>query len=129
MSEISKMALSSTLFMMHLPNLVFAGYYLVKNNQLEIGPYQGNIIACSPIQKGRGVCGNSYELEKEIIIKDVKKIQNYISCDSITKSEIIIPIFQKNQLVALLDLDGKNLEQFDQVDSTYLNLILNKIFT
>tara|TARA_B100001029_G_C15012609_1_gene425196 strand:+ start:429 stop:797 length:369 start_codon:yes stop_codon:yes gene_type:complete len=122
------MALSSTLFMKYIPDLVFSGFYIIQNNQLEIGPYQGDVIACSPIQKGYGVCGKSFELEKEIIVPNVYKYLGYIACDSITKSEIVLPIFQKNQLIAILDIDGMHFNQFDEIDSKYLNQLLKIIF-
>ncbi|MAJ44239.1 MAG: diguanylate cyclase [Candidatus Marinimicrobia bacterium] len=127
-SIISKMALSSTLIMKFIPNLVFVGYYIIKNNQLEIGPYQGDVIACSPIKKGKGVCGKSYELKEEIIVPNVNKFPNYIACDSITKSEIVLPVFHKNQLIAILDIDGKHTNQFDKIDSKYLKQIIKTIF-
>ena len=127
-SKISKMALSSTLIMKFIPNLVFAGYYTFQNNQLEIGPYQGDVIACSPIQKGKGVCGKSFELEKEIIVPNVNEFSGYIACDSITKSEIVIPVFHNNTIFAILDIDGKNFNQFDEIDSKYLKQILKNIF-
>ena len=127
-SKISKMALSSTLIMKFIPNIVFAGYYTVQNNQLEIGPYQGDVIACSPIQKGNGVCGKSFELEKEIIVPNVNEFSGYIACDSITKSEIVLPVFHNNAIFAILDIDGKNLNQFDKIDSKYLKQILKNIF-
>ena len=122
------MSISSTLIIRHLPQLVFAGYYLIKNKQLEIGPYQGDIIACSPIQKGKGVCGKCYELEKEIIVPNVVKFPGYIACDTITKSEIAIPVFHENKLIAILDLDGKNLNQFNSNDAIQLSKLMSKIF-
>jgi len=122
------MSISSTLIMRHIPHLVFAGYYIVQNKQLEIGPYQGDVIACSPIQKGKGVCGKCYELEKEIIVPNVMNFPGYIACDSFTKSEIVIPIFHNKKVIAVLDLDGKNLDQFDSNDSKLLSQLMSNIF-
>ena len=127
-SLVSKMALSSALFMRYIPNLVFAGYYIVQNNKLIIGPYQGDVIACSPIKNNQGVCGNSFYHNKTIIVPDVNKFPGYISCDSITKSEIVIPIIQNNSVIAILDLDGKEYNQFDKIDSKNLEKIMKIIF-
>ena len=127
-SLVSKMALSSALFMRYIPNLVFAGYYIVQNNKLIIGPYQGDVIACSPIENNQGVCGNSFYHNKTIIVPDVNKFPGYISCDSITKSEIVIPIIQNNSVIAILDLDGKEYNQFNKIDSKNLEKIMKIIF-
>ncbi len=127
-SFISKMALSSALFMRYIPNLVFAGYYIVQDNKLIIGPYQGDVIACSPIENNQGVCGNSFYLKKTIIVPDVNEYPGYISCDSITKSEIVIPIIQNNSVIAILDIDGKKYNQFDEIDSKNLEKIVKIIF-
>ena len=125
----AKMSLSASVLAYQFENWIFCGFYVRCNKRnLEIGPYQGDVIAGSPIKKGKGVCGKSYELKEEIIVPNVNKFPNYIACDSITKSEIVLPVFHKNQLIAILDIDGKHTNQFDKIDSKYLKQIIKTIF-
>ena len=126
---IGKMAISTALLSRHIPDLVFAGYYLLSGSQLEIGPYQGNIIACTPIQLGKGVRGTCAENQKTIIVEDVNLYPNYIACDTETNSEIVLPVFVNNKFSGVLDIDGKNIGQFDETDVENLEHFLNLIFS
>lgn len=96
----------------------FCGFYTMKNAEwLEIGPYQSSILATADIKLGKGVCGTAAETKETQIVEDVKKCQNYIACDAETKSEIVVPVFNKaGDLVAVLDIDSEKLAAFDEVD-------------
>ncbi|HSU27788.1 MAG TPA: GAF domain-containing protein [Chitinophagaceae bacterium] len=103
---------------------LWVGFYLVKGNELVLGPFQGPV-ACIRIQKGRGVCGTSWAKEKTLIVPDVEKFPGHIACSSLSRSEIVIPIIRNGKVVAVLDVDSKEYDQFDQVDETYLQKILD----
>ncbi|MCO6499981.1 MAG: GAF domain-containing protein [Vicingus serpentipes] len=98
----------------------WVGVYFVKKEELVLGPFQGPI-ACTRIAKGKGVCGTSWKEEKVIIVPNVDEFPGHIACSSATKSEIVLPIFNKNNEVALvLDIDSDELNNFDQIDEKYL---------
>jgi putative methionine-R-sulfoxide reductase with GAF domain len=104
---------------------IFCGFYIEKDNYLEISNYLSDKIPCSPIQMN-GVCGQSLLKNKTLIVADVNKFTNHIVCDENSKSEIAIP-FIKNNKRYVLDIDSKNLDDFNQVDEKYLKKILEKI--
>jgi len=101
----------------------WVGFYLVKNNELVVGPFQGPV-ACTRIRKGRGVCGTSWENAKSIIVPDVEKFPGHIACSSLSKSEIVIPIIRDNEVVGVLDIDSDDYDQFDIIDQKYLESIV-----
>ena len=104
---------------------IFCGFYLVTDKELlEIGPYQSSIVPCGHIKFTKGVCGKSAREEKTIIVKNVNDFSGYISCDDQTISEIVIPVFSKNILIGVLDIDGSLEGQFDQTDKKYLEEIV-----
>lgn len=105
---------------------LWVGFYLVKNNELVLGPFQGPI-ACTRIQKGKGVCGTSWAEAKALIVADVEKFPGHIACSSLSRSEIVIPLFHYNEVVAVLDVDSENLNQFDSTDQFYLEKIVQLI--
>lgn len=107
-------------------NWLWVGFYLVKNDELVLGPFQGPV-ACTRIKKGRGVCGTSWAQQKTLIVPDVEKFPGHIACSSASRSEIVIPILQKNEVVAVLDVDSKELNTFDTTDQTYLGQIASLI--
>jgi len=107
-------------------NWLWVGFYLIKNNELVLGPFQGPV-ACTRIKKGRGVCGSSWEQKKTLIVPDVEKFPGHIACSSASKSEIVIPVFHNNEVVAVLDADSKELSQFDATDQIYLEQIVSLI--
>lgn len=105
-------------------NFFWVGFYIVKNNNLVLGPFQGPI-ACTRILKGKGVCGNSWKKKEIIIVDDVDAFPGHISCSSLSKSEIVIPIFDKQKsVVAVLDIDSESYNMFDDIDAHYLNKIV-----
>lgn len=104
----------------------WVGFYLVKENELVLGPFQGPV-ACTRIRKGRGVCGSSWEKAITLIVPDVEKFPGHIACSSLSKSEIVLPIFKDGSVFGVLDIDSDTLDQFDQIDQQYLEEIINII--
>lgn len=104
----------------------WVGFYLVKNDELVLGPFQGPV-ACTRIRKGRGVCGSSWAQEKTLIVPDVEKFPGHIACSSLSKSEIVVPIIRNGQVLGVLDVDSDELDQFDITDQRYLEQILQLI--
>jgi len=102
------------------------GFYLVKNNELVLGPFQGPV-ACTRIQKGRGVCGTSWQQAETIIVPDVEKFPGHIACSSLSKSEIVVPVIRNGEVVAVLDVDCDEYDQFDTADQHYLQNIVDLI--
>jgi len=104
----------------------WVGFYLVKQDELVLGPFQGPV-ACTRIQRGRGVCGSAWEKGITLIVPDVSKFPGHIACSSLSKSEIVIPIKQKGNIVGVLDVDSDSLNAFDKIDALYLEKILGLI--
>jgi L-methionine (R)-S-oxide reductase len=107
-------------------NWLWVGFYLVKNDELVVGPFQGPV-ACTRIKKGRGVCGTSWAEARTLIVPDVEKFPGHIACSSLSKSEIVIPVIRNDEVIAVLDVDSIELNHFDKVDEIYLKEILNEI--
>lgn len=97
----------------------WVGFYMVKNNELILGPFQGPV-ACTRIQLGKGVCGTAWKDEKTILVPDVDAFPGHIACSSLSKSEIVIPVKKNNAVVAVLDVDSELLASFDETDAHYL---------
>jgi L-methionine (R)-S-oxide reductase len=104
-------------------NWLWVGFYLVKNNELVLGPFQGPI-ACTRIRKGKGVCGTAWAKAETLIVPDVEKFPEHIACSSLSKSEIVVPIVRNNEVVAVLDVDSIELNHFDTTDQRYLEAIV-----
>ena len=120
----AKMSISSAVIYSEFSNLIFCGFYILDSRgHLEIGPYQGNVLACTTIKIGKGVCGTVAKNEKTIIVDDVRKYDNYITCDPETRSEIVVPVFENGKLKAVIDIDSAKIGYFDQIDFRYLNKI------
>ena len=107
-------------------NWLWTGFYLVKNDELVLGPFQGPI-ACTRIKKGRGVCGKAWENKKTLIVADVSTFPGHIACSSLSRSEIVVPIFKENEVVAILDVDSEAPDHFDETDKKYLEEIVKLI--
>ncbi|MDB1552775.1 GAF domain-containing protein [Latilactobacillus sakei] len=116
---IANLANSSALLNQTLPETVFAGYYLYQDNELVLGPFQGNV-SCMHITMGKGVCGEAAAEQATVIVTDVTKHQNYIACDSTARSEIVVPMMKDAQLIGVLDLDSREVGAYDAVDQEYL---------
>ncbi|HRE39271.1 MAG TPA: GAF domain-containing protein [Chitinophagaceae bacterium] len=104
----------------------WVGFYLVKDNELVLGPFQGPV-ACTRIRKGRGVCGSSWEQQKTLIVPDVEKFPGHIACSSLSKSEIVVPVIRNNEVLGVLDVDSDQYDQFDSTDQQYLEQIVSLI--
>jgi len=98
---------------------LWTGFYLVKNDELVLGPFQGPV-ACTRIKKGRGVCGSSWQQAKTLVVPDVEKFPGHIACSSASRSEIVIPVIRNSEVVAVLDVDSIELDHFDTIDQQYL---------
>jgi len=107
-------------------NWLWVGFYMVKDEELVLAPFQGPV-ACTRIKKGRGVCGKAWEERKTLIVPDVEKFPGHIACSSLSRSEIVIPVFKNEQVVAILDVDSEALNQFDEIDEKYLKLIVGLV--
>jgi GAF domain-containing protein len=107
-------------------NWLWVGFYLVKDDELVLGPFQGPV-ACTRIKKGKGVCGSSWAQEKTLIVPDVEKFPGHIACSSASRSEIVVPVFHHNEVAGVLDVDSKELNAFDTTDQTYLEQIVSLI--
>jgi GAF domain-containing protein len=105
-------------------NWWWVGFYLVKNDELVLGPFQGPV-ACTRIKKGRGVCGAAWQQAKTLIVPDVEKFPGHIACSSLSKSEIVIPIFTAHEVVGVLDVDSELFDFFDATDERYLKDIVD----
>ncbi|MGB0888424.1 MAG: GAF domain-containing protein [Vicingaceae bacterium] len=106
---------------------LWVGVYFVKNSELVLGPFQGPI-ACTRIQLGRGVSGTAWHKKENIIVPNVDEFPDHIICNAASKSEIVIPVFDKNGEVALiLDVDSDQLNDFDEIDEKYLTQIIQLI--
>ncbi|MFL3000626.1 MAG: GAF domain-containing protein [Cytophagales bacterium] len=107
-------------------NWLWVGFYLIEDSELVLGPFQGPV-ACFRIKKGEGVCGTSWKEGKTIIVKDVEKFPGHIACSSFSKSEIVVPIFNKKKIYGVLDIDSDKLNSFSEIDKKYLEKIVSVI--
>jgi L-methionine (R)-S-oxide reductase len=105
---------------------LWIGFYIVKENELVLGPFQGPI-ACTRIKKGWGVCGTAWEQMKTIIVEDVNQFPGHITCSSLSKSEIVLPLIRNNEVVAVLDVDHSEYSTFDKTDELFLSEIISLI--
>ena len=105
-------------------NWLWVGFYLVKKEELVLGPFQGPV-ACTRIKKGRGVCGSSWQEGKTLVVPDVNLFPGHIACSSLSRSEIVVPIWKDNQVVAVLDVDSELPHQFDHIDQLFLEKIIS----
>lgn len=110
-------------------NWFWVGFYLVKDEQLVLGPFQGPV-ACTRIAKGKGVCGSSWAQNKTLIVPDVDEFPGHIACASASKSEIVLPLVQDGKVIGVLDVDSEFIDHFDETDQVYLeqviSILLNK---
>ena len=107
-------------------NFFWVGFYLVKENELVLGPFQGPI-ACTRIQYGKGVCGTSWKEKKTIIVPDVEAFPGHIACSSASRSEIVLPALKKDEVFLVLDVDSDKLNDFDGVDERQLARVMRLI--
>jgi GAF domain-containing protein len=104
----------------------WVGFYVVKNNELVLAPFQGPV-ACTRIQKGRGVCGTSWAKAETLVVPDVERFPGHIACSSLSKSEIVVPVKKNGGVVAVLDVDSEVYDFFDEIDKKFLEEIVGLI--
>lgn len=100
----------------------WTGFYIVKGEELVLGPFQGPV-ACTRIGFGKGVCGTSWKRRESIIVPDVEEFPGHIACSSLSRSEIVIPIFKDEDIIGVLDIDSRELSTFDETDRVWLEKI------
>lgn len=104
----------------------WVGFYLVKNSELVLGPFQGPV-ACTRIQFGKGVCGTAWKEKRPILVPDVEKFPGHIACSSASKSEIVLPAFKDGEVALVLDVDSNKLDNFDLIDERELSKVMQVI--
>ena len=107
-------------------NFYWIGFYRVDGDELVVGPYIGTL-ACLRIKKGKGVCGTAWKNEQTIIVKNVDEFPGHIACSSESKSEIVVPVFKDNQIIAVLDIDSTEYNTFDEIDKEGLERIVTLV--
>ena len=107
-------------------NWFWVGFYMLKNNELVLGPFQGPV-ACTRIAKGKGVCGAAWEQAETLIVGDVDEFPGHIACSSLSRSEIVVPLFHNGEVVGVLDVDSEHLSYFDEIDKIYLEQLVKLI--
>ncbi|MFQ6675554.1 MAG: GAF domain-containing protein [Fidelibacterota bacterium] len=130
LDHVGKMAIICTALKRAFPEHLFIGFYrVVEPGVLQIGPYQGDVMACGTIPFSRGVCGASARSGKTVNVPDVSRFPGYIACDRETRSEIVVPVKSGEQVVAVLDIDSDRPGAFDGTDETWLELIVGEFFS
>jgi len=113
---LANMANSAAMLFHMLPQLNWAGFYLLKGNELVLGPFQGKP-ACVRIAMGRGVCGTAAQRRETIVVPDVHQFPGHIACDDASQSEIVVPLIKESRLIGVMDLDSPVVARFDEVDA------------
>ncbi|WP_421875028.1 GAF domain-containing protein [Marinoscillum sp.] len=104
----------------------WVGFYMVKGEQLVLGPFQGPI-ACTRINLGKGVCGEAWEKAQTMVVPNVDEFPGHIACSSDSKSEIVVPIKRDGEVIGVLDVDSDELDSFDEVDQKYLERLMDSL--
>ena len=125
---VTNAATTAALIFHTLPELNWAGFYILRGQQLVVGPYQGKP-ACIRIPMGRGVCGTAAERRESIVVDDVHQFPGHIACDSASNSEIVVPLVQDGQLLGVLDLDSPRPGRFDEEDRQGLERLVEEFLT
>jgi L-methionine (R)-S-oxide reductase len=107
-------------------NWFWVGFYRVKADMLILAPFQGPV-ACTRIAKGKGVCGAAWEQGRTLVVPDVDTFPGHIACSSLSRSEIVVPIFHNKTVIAVLDVDSEHLDHFDEIDAKYLEQVVGLI--
>ena len=131
-NAILKMVTINSILKTHLPYFYWVGFYIMKNGKLTVGPYQGTL-GCLHIAVGRGVCGKAAQTHETQLIDDVHQLvqgADHIACDPNSASEIVVPVFNnKQELIAVFDVDSTETGSFDAIDQTYLEDLLQEHFS
>lgn len=129
-NTIAKMATISCVLKQAFPHFYWCGFYNVdnsKNSELVVGPYQGTL-GCLRIPFGKGVCGTAAQTLETQIVEDVYAIENHITCDPKSQSEIVVPVIVNGKLISVLDIDSDTKSSFNEVDKKHLEEIIVKVF-
>lgn len=111
----TNLANASALLFEKLERISWAGFYIIKEGKLVLGPFQGKV-ACTIIALGKGVCGTVAQQDRTLVVPDVNKFPGHIACDSASKSEIVIPMHRNGELFGVLDIDSPFFDRFDEED-------------
>ncbi|SEO84684.1 GAF domain-containing protein [Amphibacillus marinus] len=121
---IANLSNSAALLNQFLTDVNWVGFYLLKDNQLVLGPFQG-LPACVRIEVGKGVCGTAVSEQQTKRVADVHAFPGHIACDAASQSEIVIPVFKDDQVIGVLDIDSPIKNRFDQIDEENLQAFVN----
>jgi len=105
-------------------NFLWVGFYIVKHNELVLGPFQGNV-ACTRIKYGKGVCGTAWKEKRTVVVPNINHFDGHIVCDSSSLSEIVVPVFYRDMVIAVLDIDSEFEDHFDKIDALYLQKVVD----
>lgn len=120
--EVARMANAAA--MIHFTfGFFWTGFYRVKGDELVLGPFQGPL-ACMRIRYGRGVCGTAWKEAKTLVVPDVEQFPGHIACSSLSRSEIVVPVWRNGVIIGVLDIDSQELSTFDEVDQKWLEKIV-----
>lgn len=122
--SLSKLCNASALINALIGRINWCGFYLMKDDALILGPFQG-MPACTKIEIGKGVCGTSALKRKTLLINDVHKFEGHIACDAASNSEIVVPIVKDDELIGVLDLDSNEFDRFTELEKDYLERAIN----
>ncbi|MBO3078564.1 GAF domain-containing protein [Mammaliicoccus sciuri] len=123
---IANLSNASAFINQFLPNINWVGFYLIKNNALKLGPFQG-LPACVDIEIGKGVCGTAVAEKQSQLIEDVNQFPGHIACDANSQSEIVIPIYYNKEIIGVLDIDAPVKSRFNQTDLEGLELLVKTL--
>lgn len=127
--EYARMSTISALLKNKLDHFFWVGFYLLKNEELTVGPYQGSL-ACLVLEKDKGVCWAAINSKNSVVVPDVHAFAGHIACDSRSNSEIVIPVFnRKSEITGVLDVDSRNFDDFDDTDRKELEKIVKLIYS
>ncbi len=126
---VAKMASIAALLHYKMNGFFWTGFYILRAGELIVGPYQGPL-ACQKLEKNKGVCWTGIQQKRPVIVPDVSKFPGHISCDSRSRSELVIPVFDEGGgIKAVMDIDSKSLNHFDQTDASRLEKIVDLIYS
>ena len=121
---LTKLCNASALINALIGRINWCGFYIVRNNSLILGPFQG-MPACTKIEIGKGVCGTAALKKETILINDVHKFEGHIACDAASNSEIVVPIVKDDKLIGVLDLDSDEFDRFTDIERIYLERVVD----
>ncbi|MCJ1763343.1 GAF domain-containing protein [Mammaliicoccus sciuri] len=123
---IANLSNASAFINQFLPNINWVGFYLIKNNALKLGPFQG-LPACVDIEIDKGVCGTAVAEKQSQLVEDVNQFPGHIACDANSQSEIVIPIYYNKEIIGVLDIDAPVKSRFNQTDLEGLELLVKTL--